>query len=405
MNKIKSITCIAVFAAFSLYSFSQIKYEDGAAMKRFRTQWNNTEDPQNEYYTLFLYSPAAGLGFEENVSRRDPTTVLKVDDTYYVWYTRSWGDRPINSKKATSSCYDEADPRIRRTSWDYACIGYATSKDGFTWKEQGKAVCPGPPGSFDSRSVFTPDVMHIDGKFYLYYQACATRDEKPTVIGMSWSDSPNGPWHRHDKPVLEPVGDTRYCHDPNLIFRDGKYWLYYKGGVAAGPDLPEICWGVAFADTPEGPFVNSEFNPISNSGHEVFAWPYKEGVAMLVTRNGPEKNTIQYASDGLNFEIKASVTYPPNAAGGYIPDKYINTRDGQGFTWGISHVMPGEGHPEAYLIRFDCDLNQLKNEWPKDQRGRSLMKSPWTPNPGVLLMHQGNRLPEEEYQRAMIYGK
>jgi hypothetical protein len=379
--------------------------KESAATKRFRTQWQSTEDRDNEFYTLFLYSHAVGLGFQENVSRRDPTTVLKVGDTYYVWYTRSWGDRPIDRATATEACYDEANPRIRRTSWDYACIGYATSKDGFTWKEQGKAVCPGPAGSFDSRSVFTPDVMYANGKYYLYYQACATKDERPTVIGMSWADSPDGPWHRHDKPVLLPTeGANQICHDPNLIYRDGKFWLYYKGGVAAGPDIPSPCWGVAFADQPEGPFVNSELNPITTGGHEVLAWPYKEGVALLVTRNGVEKNTVQYAPDGLNFEVKAHVTYPPNAAGGYIPDKYTDTTDGQGFTWGISHVMPGEGHPEAYLVRFDCDLSQSV-EWPENRKGIQMMKDYWTPNPGVLLMHQGNRLevkdrlrPEDRHQ-------
>lgn len=393
-----------ILVAVALQCYSQSKQKESAATIRWKTRWKETPDTENEFYTLFLFSHAVGLGFQENVSRRDPTTVLKVGDTYYVWYTRSWGDRTIDREKATEGCYDEADPRIRRTSWDYACIGYATSKDGFTWTEQGKAVCPGPPGAFDSRSVFTPDVMFINGKFYLYYQACATRDEKPTVIGMSWADSPDGPWHRYDKPVLEPVGEKRFCHDPNLIYRDGKYWLYYKGATSEKPDLPSPCWGVAFSDSPEGPFMNSELNPVTTGGHEVFVWPYREGVAMLVTRNGVEKNTVQYAADGINFEVKSHVTYPPNAAGGYIPDKYTNTKDGQGFTWGISHVMPGPGHPEAYLVRFDCDLSQSVS-WPRNRNGIEMMKNYWTPNPGCLLMHDRNRLPESERRQAMENSK
>jgi len=66
-----------------------------------------------------------------------------------------------------------------------------------------------------------------------------------------------------------------------------------------------IAWGVAIAERPEGHFIKSPLNPITNSGHEVLVWPYKNGVAALVTTDGYEKNTVQYAPDGLNFEIKA----------------------------------------------------------------------------------------------------
>ena len=60
------------------------------------------------------------------------------------------------------------------------------------------------------------------------------------VIGMSWSESPDGPWHRFDTPVLKPGKpgkfvesstkrahiesygdfDSHKVHDPNLIVRN-----------------------------------------------------------------------------------------------------------------------------------------------------------------------------------------
>jgi hypothetical protein len=104
--------------------------------------------------------------------------------------------------------------------------------------------------------------------------------------------------------------------------------------------------------------VKSPLNPVLNSGHEVVVWPYKSGVAALVTANGPEKNTVQYAGDGLNFEIKAIVVLPPDAAGLHVPDAHTDTQDGQGFTWGLSHVAqrPYDGRPWPHLVRFDTDL-------------------------------------------------
>ncbi len=87
-------------------------------------------------------------------------------------------------------------------------------------------------------------------------------------------------------------------------------------------------------------------------------WPYKNGVATIITANGPEKNTIQWAEDGINFEVKSHIILPPDAAGLFCEDKYTNTSNGQGFTWGISHITQSKSKPWAYMIRFQCDLSQ-----------------------------------------------
>ena len=34
------------------------------------------------------YSEAKGIGVEKDVMRRDPSDIVKVDSTYYVWYTK-----------------------------------------------------------------------------------------------------------------------------------------------------------------------------------------------------------------------------------------------------------------------------------------------------------------------------
>jgi hypothetical protein len=77
----------------------------------------------------------------------------------------------------------------------------------------------------------------------------------------------------------------------------------------------EIKWGVAIADEIAGPYVKSEYNPVTNSGHEVCVWPHRGGIAALLTTDGPEKNTIQYAKDGINFEIMSVLKGAPEAIG------------------------------------------------------------------------------------------
>ena len=62
-----------------------------AAMERLYDMWTPMQDPGNPFYTVFRYSPVTGIGKDESdlsVSRRDPSKVLKIGETYYVWYTR-----------------------------------------------------------------------------------------------------------------------------------------------------------------------------------------------------------------------------------------------------------------------------------------------------------------------------
>ena len=42
-----------------------------------------------EWFCDFKESDVEGIGYEPGVHRRDPSSVLKVGDLYYVWYTKS----------------------------------------------------------------------------------------------------------------------------------------------------------------------------------------------------------------------------------------------------------------------------------------------------------------------------
>ncbi len=351
-----------------------------AATERLYDKWGRFQDSTSEFYTTFKYSPVSGIGKEAGVTRRDPTTVLRINGIYYVWYTRrqTANDRdPLNKPPHREQRWDTP-----VYDWDLAAIWYATSKDGFHWEEQGIAVRPGPQDAYDGRSVFTPDVLMAGGRFYLYYQAVDYPYTHRTrnTIGMSWAESPDGPWHRAESPVLSPgepgewlggddsdevsrygAWDSHKVHDPFILVHDGKYWLYYKGQPMGWTTryAPGIAWGVAIADQPEGPFVKSPLNPVTNSGHETCLFPYGEGVLAICGHDGPEKDTIQYAADWLNFEVVAHVTLPPLAAGPFAPDSYRNVNDGKGIIWGLSHIATEEmKRGNSYIVRFDCNLRR-----------------------------------------------
>ena len=332
-----------------------------AAMQRNYDAYMAPRPEHNELYSQFKYTELKGFDYNNHdgtISRRDPSKVIYENGKYYVWYTYRHTSTPPQGAGKSNDTIPSAD-------WDLAEIWYATSKDGFTWEEQGVAVPRPPKPNLGWRSVTTTDILKWKGKYYLYYQgfmeASGTRgDDCP--VAVSYADSPDGPWIAHNKIVIpngkEGEWDQYSIHDPYPIVYKGKIYLYYKSDFDGNPNLVRM-QGLAVADNPLGPFIKSPLNPVINSGHETTLFPFKEGMAALVIRDGSEHFTVQYAEDGVNFNIAAITEYMPNAAGPYIPDAFTNTDYGRGITWGLSHFTNATTWDKnhAVLTRFDCDLS------------------------------------------------
>lgn len=338
--------------------------KDSLATKRAKERGYFDNGP--EWYCEFRTGEVTGIGYEEGVNRRDPTAVILVDGLYYTWYTYNVGPHVG---------FGTGDEGAKVWPWDRSDIWYATSKDGINWEEQGLAVHRGEAGAYDDRSVFTPEIMVHEGKYYLVYQAVQHPYMRRTynTVGMAVADKPEGPWSKLDAPILEPakdgewLGDTdnnllikkrgsfdsHKVHDPVLFFYNNKFYLYYKGepmGEQMFMGGRETKWGLAIADKVEGPYVKSDYNPVSNGGHETFLWPYKGGMVGLLSTDGMERNTFQFAKDGINFEIMSAVKWVPEASGPYR--EYSDSEPMCGCQWGLCHHLDKDWN---YISRFDID--------------------------------------------------
>ncbi|MFY0625007.1 MAG: family 43 glycosylhydrolase [Reichenbachiella sp.] len=341
-----------------------------AGVARGYDTYGTMRPEQNELYTQFKYTKLKGLdynGSNGTVSRRDPSKVIFENGKYYVWYTgRKSEVTPVGMSKAK-----EATDVIPSADWDLADIWYATSEDGFTWEEQGIAVARPPKPQPGWRSVTTTDILKWKGKYYLYFQAFMEAsglrgDFCP--VSVAYADSPDGPW-THTGDLVIPNGpegtwDQFQIHDPYPLVHDGKIYIYYKAGFDKRNEFNPskvLMQGLVIAENPLGPFEKHPLNPLINSGHETTLFPFREGVAAIIQRNGHEHNTIQYAKDWVNFEVVSNVELLPLAAGPYVPDAFTDTKDGRGITWGISHfIKEGPDKSKNYqsvLTRFDCDLS------------------------------------------------
>lgn len=293
----------------------------------------------------FDYSEITGIGSDPLYNRRDNSDIIKVGDTYYVWYTRM--DSPV-------------------TSGYWGTIWYATSTDeGFTWKEQGMALGLGEKGDFDSHSVFTPNILAQNDKYYLYYTGVKPTEGNAknefegnstndfTAIGLAVSGSPNGPFIRvKDNPVLtisdKPEDfDSYRVDDASLLLREGKVGFYYKGrSMSHGKEGPKLTqMGVAFADKPEGPFIKNA-EPILDKSHEVLIWTEDGVVSSLASFS----QSIYSAADGLHFKpLYQNLEDIPKAPGLYRPSLTNGSKDDVD-NWGIAMIQKNK---QTYLVRFE----------------------------------------------------
>ncbi|MGJ8654629.1 MAG: family 43 glycosylhydrolase [Opitutaceae bacterium] len=290
----------------------------------------------------------SGIGLEKGVMRRDPSDVIKVGDLYYVWY----------SKGKISPGYD-------------ATLWYATSTDGINWTEQGESLGKGVEGSWEGASVFTPNILVAEGRYWLFYTGTSMPyGKKPfnpdSKIGIAVSDSPDGPWKRlASNPALknsENKGDfdSHLVDDACLIVRDGKYWFYYKGRqLGKGPAHTQM--GLAIADKPEGPYIKYENNPVIPGNHEVLVWPQGKGVAAMIGPRAPEaiKHSVLYAEDGLNFTKTHNLIAGPWAGGAYRPEAFTDSNTGEPIEWGVE-IGRAKGKNLPFIHRYDVEWSPSK---------------------------------------------
>ncbi|MFC7338759.1 family 43 glycosylhydrolase [Haloferula chungangensis] len=286
-----------------------------------------------------------GIGLEEGVMRRDPSDVIKVGDLYYLWY----------SKGRLKTGYD-------------ATVWFATSPDGLNWTEKGMALAKGPAGSWDAGSVYTPNILVAEGRYWLFYTGTTksygkgfTPDSK---IGIAVSDSPDGPWKRlPNNPALKNSDDPQdfdsmLVDDACLMTRDGKYWFYYKGRQQ-GKSPAETQMGLAIAAKPEGPYRKHEANPVIPGNHAVLAWPQGKGVAAMIGVSGPAEiiNSVMYAEDGIHFSKTHHALDGPRAAGSYRPEAFTESGTGKPIQWGVE-IGKHTGKELPYLHRVEIEWSE-----------------------------------------------
>lgn len=276
-----------------------------------------------------------GADYKLTLQKVDRSSVLQAED-YYVW-----GCSPIKGNDGLYHLYYSRWKKMYGfLAWvTNSEVAHATAKkaDGpYTFHDialpaRGKEY-------WDGLNTHNPTIHFFDGKYYLYYtgntgDGINKKDglnfshRNNQRIGVAVADSPNGPWKRFDKPLID-VSQCDSDYDALMVANpsiartpDEHYLMVYKAvgkkkeGIFGGP-VVHLC---AMSDSPIGPFLKIE-KPIFTMkdypfpAEDPYIW-YQEGyyyaivkdmhgaftkagrsLALFYSRNGmdwmPTKNTL-----------------------------------------------------------------------------------------------------------------
>lgn len=222
-----------------------------------------------------VLGPNPASGWEDDINR---PVLVRRNGEYHMWYT---GQSP--NKTPSSNPYDNG----------HSAIGYATSKDGMTWKRMSKQPVLQPRLPWEGVALMSPDVLwdeqqqqwrmwysggeqyepnavghatskdglhwirnsenpifrpdphypweqqrvagvqvlQQDGWFYIFY--IGYRDIDHAQIGLARSHDGLHNWQRcPDNPIIRATGhgfDADACYKPYAVFHQGKWMLWYNG--------------------------------------------------------------------------------------------------------------------------------------------------------------------------------
>lgn len=189
---------------------------------------------------------------------------------------------------------------------------------------------------WDATTCHNPFITQFNDKYYLYFMGNSNGKTDTKRIGVAVADSLYGPWRRPDAPLLLPgttgAWDDHCTTNPAVVYYQGKYWLYYKSWntkeyeTATGAIRGNRKYGLAFADSPEGPFVKYEHNPVIDFSHlpgnaqleDAFVWQQQHRLHMICRDMG-----IYNHEYGLLLDSKDGIHWGKPGIAYYDAEKYI----------------------------------------------------------------------------------
>jgi hypothetical protein len=290
-----------------------------------------------------------------DTDNHDGSNILFADGEYHFWITEHFGPE-----------YD---------GFKYTRIDYCSSKDGLNWTRHNEpALAPDPGLPWESVGVLTCYVVPHEGRYYIFYTGVGddwgTKGAAYKRLLYAVADQPGGPWKRPENNLVLESSDPDGWEGPggddvNILFKDGKWWMYYKGRPNSIKSWQDTLVGVAFADNLTGSYTKYEKNPLMY-GHAFAVWKQGRGFAAMPS-NG-RTQTLWYSEDGLDFR-DTGIDMPGSTPGVFCPDNYV-----EGYSRGIRWYIDTASPPQSVLKFPEEHRAALRKKYPADEKWAGRMR-------------------------------
>ena len=181
-----------------------------------------SENPLGPYKHVDIALPARGGDFWDGHCTHNPT-IHEFDGKYYLYYMGNFGD-------------GQAMEELNWTHRNHQRVGVAVADHpNGPWKRFDEPILDISPDKNAPDSLLTnnPSVCRrADNTYLLIYKAVTRNGEMPfggpVVHLAATSESPTGPFNKHDGVVFTAPGDAFPAEDPFIWYQDGKHYAIVK---------------------------------------------------------------------------------------------------------------------------------------------------------------------------------
>lgn len=247
----------------------------------------------NEKYEINGEFVAEDLGFvtmdwltDEDTTYDWEYSIIEEDGLYKIWWTRG-------------------NP--------YDVIFYAESTDLKTWTNGQEVIRIEENTEWIKFMLGNPSVLHVDGVYYMYFEAPATIMEgggecdnnvflATSPDGLDWTMYPN---NENPEPIIrmdpDDMAQGKYgVGQPHALYIDGEFWVYYCDVVEANTvKLAKSKDGVDFGDPKSHPtvFNRNGFGVVYYEDLDMFVGTYE------IDSSSPRDCNIylNFSYDGINW--------------------------------------------------------------------------------------------------------
>lgn len=136
--------------------------------------------------------------------------------------------RVFNGKVYLYPSHDIPSPVEHLKEWFCMADYHVFSSSNLTdWEDHGVIVTQNrvPWVKKDSYSMWAPDCVCKDGRYYFYFPSAPKGDRKGFAVGVAVADKPEGPF----MPMFEPIKGVNGIDPCVLIDKDGQSYIYWAG--------------------------------------------------------------------------------------------------------------------------------------------------------------------------------